>query len=683
MKKILPLFLLANSALAQVHELAEIEVTEVRGNKDERTFLETNESVSVLRAKNLNRSDLPNGLQLLNGLGNVQTQSDRSGETFSIRGISDMGVTGYQKDSLATIMVDEIFQSSLALRAGSFENWDLHSIEVRRGAQSTDQGVNSLAGNILLYHYAPNFADEGQAKLTLGNFGRREAALTFNKKISDKLALRWAYAREATDGFITNEANNNDKWGERKRDHFVQDILYKLSSKDELRFNLKLMRHHRGGSYVQGDFKDYEVNENQDFKEITNAQQVGLYYTRRISESLSNKLILGATKAYSTTVSDEDGTATTPDLGTRFGNDKDYFLSLENQLKYKSDNIRNVFGIHLHKYYLNNHYRMNMLLTPSNAYPVTQENKKERITYAIFDTFTYDFTRKHSLILGGRLDIVKNEFGADIDASGSPYAALSGLKEDNSTNSVFLPKIGYHFKEGNYSLGATYSQGYRTGGISVNRFQGSTNSYGPERTHNYELSYKYLKQNAIIAANIFYTKWKDQQVEIIGANSLDTEVRNAASSELYGAEVETSYEFKNNDSVRLNMGYVHTQFLNFSNRDVSYTGNHFPDAAPLSAQLSYWKFISDKWSAILVQRYLSSSYTNAENDRWAPEQFYTDLNTQYHLNQYMFEFYVKNIFGETYRLLNGSPRDPSSGYTADYHRVSAPREFGARLNYYW
>src|SRR5690606_30926068 len=128
-------------------DLGTINVTEVRGNKDDKSFAKSNDSISILKPKNLNRGDLQNSIQLLNGFANVQTQSDRGGETFSIRGISDMGVTGVQKDNLASILVDDVFQSTLAVRAGAFENWDLESVEIHRGSQSTTQGVNSLAGN--------------------------------------------------------------------------------------------------------------------------------------------------------------------------------------------------------------------------------------------------------------------------------------------------------------------------------------------------------------------------------------------------------------------------------------------------------------------------------------------------------------------------------------------------------
>lgn len=676
---ILTLAFVPTLSFSQVETLDTIEV---RGNKDNKTFVESNESISVLKEKNLNRGDLQNSVQMLNGFANVQTQTDKNGDTFSIRGISDMGVTGYQKDNLASILVDDVFQTTLAVRAGSFENWDLEAVEIRRGAQSTDQGVNSLAGNILLYHKAPSATDEAVAKVGLGSFGRREAGVVLNKAISSKFAVRMSYNKEDQDGFIKNSTTGNDKWNERKKDHFVTDLAYKLSDSESLRLNMKVLRMHKGGSYAQ-DAKKYKVYEDQDFKEIINNQQAGLTYNKRFSESVSNKIILGASQSQSSEKSDEDGTAVNL-AGTERDTGKDQFLSFENQLKYQSDKIKNVLGVHFHHYYLNNIYRMNLMFAANQIYPVVQEDTKYRDTYALFNSFNYDFDSHHSLNLAGRVEMVKNKFGNDISIlSASPYAALTGDHEDTSTNSVFLPKIGYTYKNQNYSLGTSYSQGYRTGGVSVNRWKATTHDYQPEKTHNYELSYKYLKERFVLAANTFYTKWNDQQVEVAFSNSFDTQVQNASTSELYGAEVESSYRLQNQDSIRLNVGYVHTQFLSFNNNGKSFGGNDFPNASPLTGQASYWKSISDSWMLIFISRYISESWTDPNNTRWSPEQFYFDTNLQYVQEQYMVEFYTRNILDQKYRIFNGAPRTTTTPYLASYHRVSSPREFGARLNYYW
>lgn len=686
MKMLIALAVLSCSSIALAEDvmLEDIEVNNVRGNKDERTYLETNESVSVLKQKNLNRGDLNNSVQMLDGLSNVQTSED--GENFSIRGISDMGVTGYQKDNLASILVDDVFQTNLAVKAGSFENWDLESVEILRGAQSTSQGVNSLAGNILLYHSKPAFENSGAAKLTLGNYGRKEGAFLFNQNLIDnKLAMRVGYNKEITDGYIKNATTGNDKWGSRNKDHFSTDFLYKLANDSELRLNIKLLRMNQGGIYVQGsDPWDYKVFEDQDYKSITNNQQLGLTHTKKINDNYSNKLIVAYSQARAYTTSDADGT-TQNTAGKRKETDEDRFASIENQLRFKSDKVKNVLGIHLHHYYLNNFYDFTMLTgapAPNDKIPVTQENRKYRNTYAIFDSYNYEFDKHHSTNLGARLEVVENDFATKIGSSSPVLAPYLGLQEDSSTNTVVLPKLGYTYQNGNYSLGALYTQGYRTGGVSINREQNRAVSYDPEKTDNYELSYKFMQKRFLFTTNVFYTKWKDQQVEIRNS-TFDTQVENAANSELYGIEMEASYELPNDDSVRLNLGHVKTRFLSFNSNGFNYTGNEFPDAAEYTAQASYWKIFNEQWRGILVARLLGESYSDPENLRKVPEQFYMDTNIQYSFKEYMAEFYVRNIFDQQYRVYNGFPRNPGSPYQTTYYRMSAPREFGARLNYYW
>ncbi|MFA5584397.1 MAG: TonB-dependent receptor [Bacteriovoracaceae bacterium] len=667
------------SVFSQV-QLESIEVSAVRSNKDGRSYLETNESISILDESQLNRSDLSNSVQMLNGLSNIQTQSDKNGETFSIRGISDMGVTGYQKDNLATILVDDVFQTQLALRAGSFENWDLSSIEIRRGAQSTDQGVNSLAGNILLYHKEASQFDEGAAKLALGNFGRKEAAVTFNKAITEKLFWRVSYNKELYDGYITNKHSDNDKWGGRNKDHFSTNFIYQFNKTDYLKFDFKALRKRQGGSYVQ-DSKDYEVNENVDFRDVVENQQVAITLFKDFKNGWTNKTIAAGSQARGTVTSDEDGTPI-DQAGTRKRNELDDYVSFENQLRFHHQNFSNLLGLHFHRYHLDNFHDFNLMMTATDIFPTTQQDIKNRDTLAIFDTFIFNFNKNHSLLLGARLEHVSNEIGTGVTASG-PLAAYNGTHIDTQTTNTFLPKLGYTYKFDHYSLGATYSQGYRTGGVSVNRLKGTTHQYGAEKTHNYELSFKSHNKDQLISTNLFYTKWNDQQVEVIHSNQFDSSVENASSSELYGAELELLQKLSATDRIRLNLGYVHTQFLNFKTNTKDFTSHHFPDASPFNGQISYWKTLNEKWSLILVSRYLASAYTNADNDRHSPSQFYQDVNLQYTNDQYIVEFYVRNLFDQKYKIFNGKPRSTTSPYQASYHRMSAPREFGARLNYYF
>ncbi|WP_408097116.1 TonB-dependent receptor [Peredibacter sp. HCB2-198] len=681
-------------------ELDVIEVTELQGDKEDKTYIETNESISVLKQKNLNRGDTQNSVQMLTGLSNVQASS-KNDESFSIRGISDMGVTGFQKDNLASIMVDDVFQTPIALKAGSFEQWDLNSIEVYRGAQSTTQGVNSLAGTILLYHNKPTEDNGGAAKATFGSYGRKEAAATINQKLGEKFIFRAAYNKELYNGYIKNATTGNDKWGAKNKDHFVTDFLYKLSANDELRLNLKFLRFNRGGDYVQGsNYQDYKVYEDQDFKSISNNKQGSISWDKRIGEKADNRLVLGFSKGDNNTFSDADGTDQNT-AGERDENSKDSYVSLENIFKYTGKKFKNSLGFHFHRYQLDEFYDFNLLLplSPVTSTPVAvaQNNEKTRNVNSIFDSFVYEFDERNSINIGGRLEVVENKFGAGLSgrrlqdlgpgnnaAVDSFINGLQGDYKDTAYNTVLLPKLGYNYKVGKHSMGAFYSEGYRTGGLSINRLKANISQYDPERTRNYEVSYKHMSEKFLFTTNVFYTKWLDQQVEArLSAHPYDTQVKNASTSELYGAEVEGNLEINESDSLRLNLGTVETHFLGFKNNGISYAGNSFPDAAKFTGQFSYWKGMTDEWMLIFAARYLSPSYSDPENTREVPEQFYFDVNTQYFWKEFIIEGFVRNLFDQHYRIYDGKPRTTNTPYQASYHRMSTPRELGVRVNYFW
>lgn len=59
----------------------------------------------------------------------------------------------------------------------------------------------------------------------------------------------------------------------------------------------------------------------------------------------------------------------------------------------------------------------------------------------------------------------------------------------SSRFTAFLPKIGlvYDISPG-VSLGFTFQQGYRAGGVQTNYFNGQRNIYDPEYTNNYEIA---------------------------------------------------------------------------------------------------------------------------------------------------------------------------------------------------
>ncbi len=679
-------FGLCSVSYSQDEKVETLESIEVSGNKEGRTYQETPESVTILPPARINRGDQNSNLEVLNGQANVQVA--KNAEVFSIRGISNTGATGFQKDNLASIFVDGVFQTDIALRAGSFETWDLEALEVYRGPQSTSQGVNSLAGAIILNHTAPEKETAALLKGGYGSFNRRELGAVANKAFLDKkLAVRLSFNKDDNDGFIENKTTGNKKWGRQNRGHAVADFKYFFDDKSTLRFNTKFMRTDNGGNYtIGGNPFDYTVYEDQDYRAINNNQQNSFQYVKPWSSQVTTTSTLAFSKSLQHSKSDADGTRN-PTAGRRDEFATDQFASFENVIKYNSDKVKNALGFHTHQFRGFNNYDFSILLSGTPIHFI-QDLDKKRETYAVFDSLLYKLDSNLSLNLGARYEFVKNDYGTFVNpltvtgnAGTDAYLnKVRGAYDGQESNQVFLPKVGliYDISATN-SLGLTYSQGYRIGGLDINRSKAKTVEYGPEFTDNYEGSWKFTNDRFQTQMNIFYTKWREQQVEVRFSNTdtYDSQVENASSSELYGGEFEGLYSFETGDTLRFGVGHVHTRFLDFNNNGTSYTGNEFPDAANWTAQTAWGHLFTETISSNLTLRHVSRSFTNAENTRSAPEQLYLDLNLQYAGESYVWELNGKNLLGEQYVL------NSTAIYNENYKRTNRPREVNTRVTWFW
>lgn len=108
-------------------------------------------------------------------------------------------------------------------------------------------------------------------------------------------------------------------------------------------------------------------------------------------------------------------------------------------------------------------------------------------------------------------------------------------------------------------------------------------TYEPEYSQSYELSYKgtLLDDRLTLNANLFYTKYEDQQIEIRPPSLIPGYriTENAASSRAWGFEIEPTYQVTDQFSAFASIGYLNTKFLEFDHGGLGeQSGKSFPEA---------------------------------------------------------------------------------------------------------
>ncbi|OYU68958.1 MAG: TonB-dependent receptor [Alphaproteobacteria bacterium PA2] len=174
---------------------------------------------------------------------------------------------------------------------------------------------------------------------------------------------------------------------------------------------------------------------------------------------------------------------------------------------------------------------------------------------AVFGELYADLTKTLTLTLGARAFQADNSlygffgFGsgyssrtgeaacfAKSSVAGSPCTNLN--KRAKETGTIYKANLNWQVADGKL-LYATYSQGFRPGGI--NR-RSTLAPYVADYLYNYEIGWKTESADRTIRFNgaAYYEDWTDFQFSFLGPNSF-TEIRNAGQARIKGIETELSW----------------------------------------------------------------------------------------------------------------------------------------------
>jgi outer membrane receptor protein involved in Fe transport len=259
--------------------------------------------------------------------------------------------------------------------------------------------------------------------------------------------------------------------------------------------------------------------------------------------------------------------------------------------------------------------------------------------------------------------------GVVAQLTGPNFLNPSDLQARENFN-AFLPKavLRYAFSD-QTSLAFSVQRAYRPGGVGVNPVRARTYSFDPEFSTNYEAALRHQTADGRFTfnANIFYIDWSEQQLEVaLSGTPQDTEVVNAASSRLYGAEAQIDVRVTDALTLFGTIGLLDTKIRKDNGQ--GFAGDEFPFAPDMTLTLGANLDLPSGFNATVDMNYQSASQSLLPNNqtqsvllpnftrltreaRQNDERVLFNARIGYDFNDRLSVFaYGSNIFNETYRL---------------------------------
>lgn len=311
--------------------------------------------------------------------------------------------------------------------------------------------------------------------------------------------------------------------------------------------------------------------------------------------------------------------------------------------------------------------------------------------FGIFGEATYKPVDKIEITLGGRYYHTRAEGNVTNSAgfvSGSPVD-LSG--HVNQKDSGFTPKATINFRPSSHFIAyATYSRGYRVGGINPNAglLPSIQAAYKSDKVDNYEAGVKTtsLDGRLSIEASVFHIKWNGIQARLFGpAPQYYSYVTNAGDARVNGVEFSGSLRVTRRLSASTNLTYEDGQLTKFLPDTFAAGGGYAPGSTlpgsskwSIANNLSYdMSDLPGKPSLELAHRYLSKAPVAFGSTSMRGDYNIFDARAGITVHEkFRLLGFVNNMFNK-YGILNG----PFTSQTAPAYSIVRPRTYGLRIDW--
>ena len=654
--------------IANPQDLNEIIVT---GEKTDRSLRRTPSSVTVISGEEIKaRPDAATFSDLLQGTPNVLYTSPNGAPT--IRGIDTNGPLSGGNTFLskpiprATINVDGRYISAAEFGLGGGALWDVSSMEVFRGPQTTSQGANSIAGAIVVKTNDPTFTPEFDGQVLYGSHAKKRASFAASGPVSDDLALRVAMDYSGRHNFI-NYTNPNyfDSGLDKRYENMDARVKALFQPAESPWFKAKLTYSHSTAESPDAESATRPYHDLQNAALSTNRSRtvndVGIFdlqYDFENDMTLSNQAQYSYSRyRYTFTkmfpgIARRDSHNVSNETRLNFGTEESIWSGMAGVF-YSKDTATNI---------------LNNTLGKADA-------DLTNTSLGIFSELTRRLGEKWRLTGGVRYQYDKIKHQGDTSYVPGVYHNYS-----KGFDSV-LPKASLSYDITNdVTVGALVSKGSAPGGTGVNFSGHSYYTFSPEKAWNYELFSRInaLDNRLLLTSNLFYTDYKNFQSSVTDYTDdrpNGSILVNADKAVTYGFETGADYRVLNSLRLRSGVGLLHTEIKKFSD----YRGNDF-EGKKFAKAPGYMFNVGADWD-ITEQvrlsgdvRYVNRYYSNDQNDRNLRVGSYaiSNLRLGYSPTKNIELFtYANNIFDR--RTPAYKANDRTAGVTGT---MIAPRELG-------
>lgn len=631
----------------QLEESAnQLEAVVVTSEKKDENVQNTPLSVSALTAKNIEDYRLWNTKDLTAVVPNLYSGNPGDGRNVT----SVRGITSSSYDPAVTTYIDGVNQFTLDTYIPQL--FDAARVEILRGPQGTLYGRNAMGGVINIITKQPTNTTDGYAEASIGNYGeQRYTAAIRTPLVKDKLFFGASGLYEGMNGFYTNQYNNSkfDKQHSIGGNYYLK---YLFNSKWAATFNLKHISNRNNGAFpLAGSVSDafanpYQVNQDATTTLVDNTlnTSLSLNYSGRSFNFSSQTAYQSNYRYYTTPIDGDFSPLDIVSIINNYGRKWNNVKVLTQEFRFSSpassasalkwtagtylfyQNTPNKQGTHFGKY-------ASYVGSPDSNYAVISTSTAKSFGAAFFAQATYSLNKQTDVIAGLRYDYqhTKEDVLGEYQPDASPVPVFQTRPDTSATASygAFSPMVGLAFRaNATTNLFATYTRGYRTGGLTQLAADPSTPplyAYKPEYSNNFEVGIKntFLNNHLRVNVSVFYTTITNAQVPTLILPDAITVTKNAGGLTSKGFDAELAATPAKGLELTYNFGYTHARYttlkIGANGQETNLAGTHqifTPDVTSLFAA-QYSLPLSSRFNVKLVARgewqYLGTTYFDLAN----------------------------------------------------------------------